>query len=413
MAGEPATARLLALAEQAERCGFDSLWVGDSLLARTRHEPLTLLAALAARTERVELGTAVLLPALRNPVGLAQIVATLDRLAEGRLILGVGIAANTAAARAEFAAAGVDFSQRVGRLVHGLRLCRELWSGQPVTWDGPYWTLTDQSLQPTPHRPGGPPIWLGGSAAAALARAGRLYDGWFPVGGEVEGFRNGMDAVRQAATEAGRDAGAVTGACYVTVAIHDRPAEAEAMVWHAVGRWYLDRGHAQAALVSFKRAETSAPSDLAKRWLRLRQAKALVQLEQGGPATAILAGLIGDKKSELYRPASALLGSIYLQRSQSRKGLALLKAAVEQEDGFEWPERSEAEADLALAYLSVGDAVVGLDRMHRAQRRLENDGNRELLSLALDNELKFLEHTGKRKEASAIREKMRELEQSR
>ena len=191
------------------------------------------------------------------------------------------------------------------------------------------------------------------------------------------------------------------------------PAEAEATVWHAVGRWYLDRGHAQAGLVSFKRAETSAPSDLAKRWLRLRQAKALVQLEQGGPATAILAGLIGDKKSELYRPASALLGSIYLQRSQSRKGLALLKAAVEQEDGFEWPERSEAEADLALAYLSVGDAVVGLDRMHRAQRRLENDGNRELLSLALDNELKFLEHTGKRKEASVVREKMRELEQSR
>ena len=139
----------------------------------------------------------------------------------------------------------------------------------------------------------------------------------------------------------------------------------------------------------------------------------MVQLEQGGPATAILAGLIGDKKSELYRPASALLGSIYLQRSQSRKGLALLKAAVEQEDGFEWPERSEAEADLALAYLSVGDAVVGLDRMHRAQRRLENDGNRELLSLALDNELKFLEHTGKRKEASVVREKMRELEQSR
>ena len=238
MAGESATGRLLALAEQAERCGFDSVWAGDSLLARTRHEPLTLLAAVAARTERVELGTAVLLPALRNPVVLAQIVATLDRLAEGRLILGVGIAANTAAARAEFAAAGVDFDQRVGRLVHGLRLCRALWSGLPVTWDGPYWTLTDQSLQPTPHRPGGPPIWVGGSAAAALARAGRLYDGWFPVGGEVEGFRTGMDAVRQAATEAGRDAGAVTGAAYVTLAIHERPAEAEAMLERFLGDYY-------------------------------------------------------------------------------------------------------------------------------------------------------------------------------
>ncbi len=238
MAAQPATARLLHLAEQAERLGFDSVWVGDSLLARTRHEPLTLLAALAARTERVQLGTAVLLAGLRNPVVLAQIVATVDRLAEGRLILGVGVAADTPAVRAEFAAAGVAFEQRVGRLVHGLRLCRELWSGESVEWDGPYWTLSGQSLQPTPHRPGGPPIWVGGSAAAALARAGRRYDGWFPVGGEVAGFKSGMQTVRQAAADAGRDAAAITGAAYITVAIHDRPEEAEAMVERYLAGYY-------------------------------------------------------------------------------------------------------------------------------------------------------------------------------
>ncbi len=72
--------------------GYDSLWVGDSLLARPRRDPLTLLAAVAARTRKPELGTAVLLPALRNPVVLAQQVATLDRIAEGRVILGIGIA---------------------------------------------------------------------------------------------------------------------------------------------------------------------------------------------------------------------------------------------------------------------------------------------------------------------------------
>jgi hypothetical protein len=188
------------------------------------------------------------------------------------------------------------------------------------------------------------------------------------------------------------------------------PAEAEAVIWHAIGRWYLDRGHAQAGLVSFKRAETSVPSDLSKRWLRFRQAKALMQLDQSGPATAILAGLISDKQSELYRPASALLGSIYMQRDQTRKGLLLLKQSADREDGVEWPERTEAEADLALAYLSVGDAQTGLDRMHRAQRRFESEGNRELLGLALDNELRFLEHMGKRKEASEVREKIRELE---
>ena len=122
MAGEPAAAPLLALAERAEALGYDSVWAGDSPLARPRHEPLTLLAAAAGRTRRVVLGTAVLLPALRNPVLLAHQAATLDRISEGRLILGVGIASDAPNVRAEFAAAGVPFEKRVGRLLEGLRV---------------------------------------------------------------------------------------------------------------------------------------------------------------------------------------------------------------------------------------------------------------------------------------------------
>jgi alkanesulfonate monooxygenase SsuD/methylene tetrahydromethanopterin reductase-like flavin-dependent oxidoreductase (luciferase family) len=94
MAGQPGTRPLLELAERAERLGFDSVWAGDSLLARPRHEPLTLLAAVVSRVPRVDIGTAVLLPALRNPVVLAHQVATLDQIAGGRLILGIGIAAD-------------------------------------------------------------------------------------------------------------------------------------------------------------------------------------------------------------------------------------------------------------------------------------------------------------------------------
>ena len=105
MSGHPETGPLLAMAERAEAAGFDSVWIGDSLIARPRHEPLTLMATIAGRTRRVRLGTGVLLPALRNPVVLAHIVGTLDRAAEGRVILGVGFAADNPPIRKEFAAA--------------------------------------------------------------------------------------------------------------------------------------------------------------------------------------------------------------------------------------------------------------------------------------------------------------------
>ena len=117
MAGRPQAKPLLELAERAAGLNFDSIWAGDSLLARPRHEPLTLLAAVASRLPNVNVGTAVLLPAMRNPVLLAHQVATLDQIAEGRLILGVGIAADVANIRAEFCAAGVPFEKRVGRLL--------------------------------------------------------------------------------------------------------------------------------------------------------------------------------------------------------------------------------------------------------------------------------------------------------
>src|SRR5882724_3667721 len=185
MGGQPETASLLVLAERAEALGFDSIWVGDSLLARPRHDALTLLTAVAARTRGVELGTAVLLPALRNPVLLAHQVATLDQVAEGRLILGVGIAADVPNIRAEFTAAGVPFEKRVGRLLEGLRLARSLWSGKPVDWDG-RWKVEHGVLGPTPHRPGGPPIWIGGSLPASLERAGRAFDGWLPIAPDAD-----------------------------------------------------------------------------------------------------------------------------------------------------------------------------------------------------------------------------------
>jgi alkanesulfonate monooxygenase SsuD/methylene tetrahydromethanopterin reductase-like flavin-dependent oxidoreductase (luciferase family) len=220
MEGRPETASLLELAARAESLGFDSIWVGDSLLARPRHDPLTLLAAVAARTRRATLGTAVFLPALRNPVVLAQQLATLDQISEGRLVLGAGIASDLPNIRAEFAAAGVPFDARVGRMMEGLRLCRALWTGKPVDWQG-RWPVQAGVLGPPPHRPGGPPIWMAGSVRPALERAARHFDGWFANEADLARWTGQWAEVQQILREAGRDVGQFVAAIYTTLAIDE------------------------------------------------------------------------------------------------------------------------------------------------------------------------------------------------
>lgn len=237
MAGEPAGVPLLDLARAAEALGYDSVWAGDSLLARPRHEPLTLLSAVAGATQRVKLGTAVLLPALRNPVVLAHQLATMDQVSEGRIIVGAGIAADTPSIRAEFAAAGVPFEKRVGRLLEGLRLCRALWSGQPVTWEG-RWTLDEQVLGPVPYRAGGPPIWIGSFVQAGRVRAARHFDGWFPTGPDAERYGEWLQEFRQLAVEAGRDPDTLTAATYLTVAVDKDAARGEASIDRYLEQYY-------------------------------------------------------------------------------------------------------------------------------------------------------------------------------
>ena len=260
MEGRPETAPLLSLAEKAEGLGYDSVWVGDSITARPRHEPLTLLSAVAARTRKAELGTAVLLPALRNPVVLAHGIATLDQISEGRFILGVGIASDVANIRAEFVACGVPFDKRVGRMLEGLRLCRELWGGKPVTWNG-RWVLDEQAIGPTPHRPGGPPIWIGGMVRASLERAGRLYDGWFPNSPDPVRWSAQWAEIGQIAREAGRDPAALTGAVYLTLTIDDDKARAEERM-NAFMQSYYGRADMRS-----RQATYAGPAEGAAAWL--------------------------------------------------------------------------------------------------------------------------------------------------
>ena len=220
MGGKPAATPVLNLAKRAEDLGYNSVWVGDSLLAKPRHEPLTLLAAIAAQTTALQIGTAVLLPVLRNPVVLAHLVATVDQISAGRLILGVGIASDVPTTRSEFEAAGVPWKKRVGRMMEGLRLCKALWSGQKVDWDG-RWKVRESSMDMTPYQSGGPPLWGGGSAQGSLRRAGKDFDGWMPIGPNAETIGQDWSKVQKIAAEASRDPNQLTCSAYLTIALDD------------------------------------------------------------------------------------------------------------------------------------------------------------------------------------------------
>jgi alkanesulfonate monooxygenase SsuD/methylene tetrahydromethanopterin reductase-like flavin-dependent oxidoreductase (luciferase family) len=262
MEGRPEAAPLIDLAVHAESQGYDSVWVGDSLLARPRHEPLTMLAAAATRTRRIELGTAVFLPMLRNPVVLAHQLATLDQISEGRLVLGAGIATDVPPVRAEFMAAGVPFEGRVGRMMEGLRLCRALWTGQPVDWDG-RWTVKGGTLGPVPYRPGGPPIWLAGSVRAAFERAARHFDGWFANGPDAPLWGAQWAEVKAAARAAGRDPATLEGVIYLTLAVDEDQARANERL-----DAYLERYYGQPAAVTRRRQSCYAgPAEGAAQWI--------------------------------------------------------------------------------------------------------------------------------------------------
>ena len=214
--GNSDLAFVIEAARRAEQAGYDSVWAGDSLLARPRGEPLTLLAGVAGATSHVTLGTAVLLPLLRHPLSLAHAVATLDRISAGRLIVGVGPGAELPGTHAELAALGVPSDRRVSAVLSAVERCRRLWRNEEPGLE----------LQPRAFQQDGPPIWLGGSGPRMLRLAGETFDGWLPFSPTPADYASGLRAVREAAERAGRDPDSVATGAYLTVAVADDPREA-------------------------------------------------------------------------------------------------------------------------------------------------------------------------------------------
>jgi probable F420-dependent oxidoreductase len=166
-------------------------------------EPLTVLTAIAAVTERITLTTGILIVPLRPAALLAKTVATLDVLSGGRVELGVG----TGWQAEEFTAQGLDPAQRGQLLTDYVGACRELWRGGPVSFESPTVSFEGLWSQPTPVREGGPAILFSGTLTKRnLDRIVRLGDGWIPIMGEsADGIGDGVRMLRKALQEAGRD----------------------------------------------------------------------------------------------------------------------------------------------------------------------------------------------------------------
>ena len=200
---QPKLDELVELVRLVDDCGYDSLWVGDHLaFAVAILDPLLQLAQAAVVSRRLTLGTNVYLLPLRHPGPVAKQVASLDHLCEGRLIFGVGVGGEFPG---EFALAGVPLAERGGRLGAAIPLLRALWSGRPASYDGRYFApFSEVAMQPPARQPGGPPIWCGGRADAALARTGRLADGWISYVVTPETYRAALAKLADAAAAAGR-----------------------------------------------------------------------------------------------------------------------------------------------------------------------------------------------------------------
>jgi alkanesulfonate monooxygenase SsuD/methylene tetrahydromethanopterin reductase-like flavin-dependent oxidoreductase (luciferase family) len=241
------------MARLADQAGYDAVWVGDSIVAKPRLEPLTTLAYLAGVTTRVRLGTAVLLPALRHPVVLAHQIANLDQISGGRAIMGLGVGWSLPSAEREWAACGADHKRRVRRLEEHVALWRQLWRGEPVTWRGDDVDLVEHTIGPLPWHPAGPPVLItagnrGEMLEAQFDRFARLGDGIITTYLHAEECTVVRERAHAALARHGRDLGAFPLCVYTTVRMEDDAATAERVTTTFLETYYGGGVHSRGTM---------------------------------------------------------------------------------------------------------------------------------------------------------------------
>jgi alkanesulfonate monooxygenase SsuD/methylene tetrahydromethanopterin reductase-like flavin-dependent oxidoreductase (luciferase family) len=235
MSGRSDPSSLFQIAERAERLGYNSIWVGDSLTARPRIDALTTLAAVGARTQHVRLGTAIFLAALRHPVMLAYQLASLDWITGGRIDLGVGYGrAKDPASEHEFQTLGLNASARMKISEELVQVVRRLWRENDVSHAGNFSRFEHVTIEPKPVQPTGVPIWLASNnVEPGLRRVARLGDGWLNNIKSPELYCECWDKIRGYAADAGRDRDAIHPAVYFTLAAGGQDAVAEGQAFLA------------------------------------------------------------------------------------------------------------------------------------------------------------------------------------
>jgi probable F420-dependent oxidoreductase len=206
-------------ARKTEAMGCHSMWTIDRV-AYDNLEPLTILAAAAGATQKIRLGTSVLLGNLRHPSHLAKIVATLDFISNGRVTLGLGFGSR----ESDYKAVEIPFEHRGTRAVEQVQLMKRLWTEDNVTHRGKFFHVENLNLGPRPVQKPHPPIWTGGGADTALKRAGTWADGFICGSSAIPEFPTTWEKIARYAKAAGRDPGDITKAGLTFMAIdEDRP----------------------------------------------------------------------------------------------------------------------------------------------------------------------------------------------
>ena len=234
--GEVDVSLIRSFSLRAEELGYDSLWVVEQLVGSTpTPEPLTLLTYLSAVTERIRLGSAVIIATTRNPAMLAKQLSTLDVLSGGRLTVGTALGGRPWTYRLF----GGPSERRVRHFVESIGVMKALWTQERAVFDGELWKLEGVPMSPKPLQKPHPPLWFGGRNPKGLRRVARLADGFMGAGSTTtRQFREHVEIVRRDLDRRGRDPANFPISKRVYVALDDDADRAEARLREWFGVWY-------------------------------------------------------------------------------------------------------------------------------------------------------------------------------